>query len=271
MAMKNEPDLFSSALGDGDDTTRVLFLDTETTGADPETANTCELALLLSTYRGFRRDADADITFQRLVQPPVQVPPEASAVHHITNSMLEGKPSISDIEAEVAEIAGSADFVCAHNLPYDLTILARELPAIFGGLHRGMQLDSLRLSKHLWPLVPSHSLQALRYRFGLDEGLKGDAHRAMFDTLLVRSLVEYVTGNGLVNPQDWSDLVAYTMSPLEVKVFSFGKYRGKLVEDIAAQDRDYIMWLLKQKWIPQDYPDLYHTILEKTSGKDRSR
>lgn len=271
MAMKNEPDLFSSALGGGDDTVRVLYLDTETTGPDPETASTCELALLLTTYRGFSRMQDSDVTLQRLLRPPVPVPPEASAVHHITNSMLEGKPSITDIGNEVAELAGSADLVCAHNLPYDLAILARELPAVFGGIGGKMQLDSLRLSKHLWPLVPSHSLQALRYRFGLDEGLKGDAHRAMFDTLLVRSLVEHVTAAGLVSPHDWNDLVAYTMSPLEVKVFSFGKYRGKLVEDIAAQDRDYIMWLLKQKWVPQDYPDLYHTILDKTSGKDRSR
>jgi len=267
--MKNEPDLFSGTLDTGEET-RVLFLDTETTGPDPETASICEIALLLSTYRGFRRDPAADLYLQRLVLPAEPVPPEASAVHHITNCMLEGKPAVSEIADEAAELAGRADLLCAHNLPFDLTILARELPGVFGGIRAEKQLDSLRLSKHLWPLVPSHALQALRYRFELDADLKGDAHRAMFDAELVRALVEHITGTGLLNPGNWKELVDYTMSPLEVKIFSFGKYRGKLVEDIAAQDRDYIMWLLKQEWVPQDYPDLYHTILDKTSGKGRA-
>lgn len=264
--MNNEPDLFTSALGDGSEC-RVLFLDTETTGPDPESASTCELALLLTTYEGFARKPGQDLVLDSLVLPPEPVPPEASAVHHITNRMLDGKPSIADLADGIGELAEQADIVSAHNLPYDLCILARELPGIFGSIAPERQLDSLRLSKHLWPLIPSHALQALRYRFELDSRISGDAHRAMFDTKLVRSLVEHVTANGLTGSGTWPELVDYTRSPLEVKIFSFGKYRGKLVEDIAAQDRDYIMWLLKQKWLPQDYPDLYHTILEKSGGK----
>ncbi|OPL17625.1 MAG: hypothetical protein AVO35_09350 [Candidatus Aegiribacteria sp. MLS_C] len=265
--MNNEPDLFTNALGNGK-MTRVLFLDTETTGPDPETASTCEVAFLLSTYEGFSRLPEADERLGSLVLPADPVPPEASAVHHITNGMLEGKPAISDLKEEIGALVRQADILCAHNLPYDLCILARELPETFGGREAGIQLDSLRLARHLWPLIPSHSLQALRYRFQLDSEIQGDAHRAMFDTELVRSLVEMVLSRGLVDVEEWRGLVDYTLSPLEVKVFSFGKYRGKLVEDIAAQDRDYMMWLLKQKWVPQDYPDLYHTILEKTGRKE---
>lgn len=247
--------------------TRVLFLDTETTGTDPDTANTCEVAFLLSSYDGFNRLPEADERLDTLVLPPDPVPPEASAVHHITNEMLEGKPVMTDLEDRIRELVLQADILCAHNLPYDLGILTRELPGTFGGVGPGMQLDSLRLARHLWPLIPSHALQALRYRFRLDPSVRGDAHRAMFDTELVRSLVEMIIQQRLVVTDSWSGLVEFTLSPLEVKVFSFGKYRGKLVEDIAAQDRDYVMWLLKQKWVPQDYPDLYHTILEKTGGK----
>ncbi len=262
--MNNEPDLFSSAL-DPDNEARVLYLDTETTGADPDTAHICEVALLLSSYSGFSRRPEEDVRFQRLVKPPEQVPPEASAVHHITNEMLQDEPSIQDISSQVFELFQRADCISAHNLPYDLAILTRELPGVLQGMETASRLDSLRLSRHLWPLVPSHALQALRYRFNLDSGIDGDAHRAMFDTELVRSLVEYAIEQTPVSWNSWAELVEFVMSPLEVKVFSFGKYRGKLVEDIAAQDRDYIMWLLKQDWIPRDYPDLYHTILEKSS------
>lgn len=262
--MNNEPDLFSGAL-DAAGETRVLYLDTETTGADPETAHICEVALLLSTYSGFNRRPEQDVRFQTLVKPPEKVPPEASAVHHITNGMLKDQPSIQDISVSVLELFQQADCISAHNLPYDLTILIRELPGVLQGMDKASRLDSLRLSRHLWPLIPSHALQALRYRFSLDSGITGDAHRAMFDTELVRSLVEYAVEQDSFSGSSWAALVEYVVSPLEVKVFSFGKYRGKLVEDIAAQDRDYIMWLLKQDWIPRDYPDLYHTILEKSS------
>jgi exodeoxyribonuclease X len=120
-------------------------------------------------------------------------------------------------------------------------------------------------------MIPSHSLQALRYRFELDCNVQGDAHRAMFDTELVRALVEHVTVSGLVDSSNWSELVSFAQSPLEVLVFPFGKYRGKLVEDVAAQDRDYVSWLLRQEWVPKDYPDLYHTMLEKTTSKEMKK
>ncbi len=266
--MKNEPDLFSSTVCSGEES-RILYLDTETTGVDTETAHICEIAFLLTTYEGFKRDPQKDVRIQELILPPEPVPPEASAVHHITNSMLAGKPAIEDISEEISEIVSKADYFSAHNLPYDLAILRRQLPDIFGKIEEGMKLDSLRLARHVWPSIPSHSLQTLRYRFNLDADISGDAHRAMFDTELVRSLIEYILRMELVTEDSWAGLVNYAQSALEVLIFSFGKYRGKLVEDITAQDTDYIKWLLRQKWIPADYPDLYHTLLDKTSGKGK--
>jgi exodeoxyribonuclease X len=266
--MNNELDLFSGTTRGGEEY-RVLYLDTETTGADPETADVCEVAFLLSTYDGFVRNPEGDIFLQELILPSNPVPPEASAVHHITNAMLAGKPSIEDIAGQISDLVSRADCISAHNVPFDLTILNRQLPEIFSGIGENKKLDSLRLSRHVWPSIPSHALQSLRYRFDLDASIKGDAHRAMFDTELVRSLIEHILQSELVKPENWSELISFTQSTLEVKIFPFGKYRGKLVEDIAAQDRDYLKWLLRQEWLPGDYPDLYHTLLEKTSGKAR--
>lgn len=268
MTMINEPDLFSSTVSSGEEC-RILYLDTETTGVDTETANVCEIAFLLSTYNGFIRDPQKDILIQELILPPEPVPPEASAVHHITNGMLAGKPALEDVSERISDFVNKADYISAHNLPYDLAILRRQLPGIFGKIGEDMKLDSLRLARHIWPSIPSHALQALRYRFDLSAQITGDAHRAMFDTELVRSLIEYILRMDLVTPNNWEDLVTYTRSALEVKIFSFGKYRGKLVEDIAAQDTDYIRWLLRQDWVPADYPDLYHTLLDRTSGKGK--
>lgn len=264
--MIKEFDLFSSTVND-EESRKILFLDTETTGLDPETAEICEVAFLLSTYTDFKRNSDQDIELQELISTSESIPPEASAVHHITNSMIEGKPTLEDISGNIRNLVAEADLICAHNLPYDLTILERQLPGIFSHITDDMRLDSLRLTRHIWPSIPSSALQVLRYRFNLGSGIGGDAHRAMFDTMLVRALVEFIIEQKLVNPDSWKDLVKFTQSSLDIKIFTFGKYRGKLVEDIVAQDGDYVRWLLHQKWIPDDYPDLYHTLLRKTGGK----
>ncbi len=268
--MNSELDLFSRT-DEGDvepiPPIRILYLDTETTGADPNSVEICEAAFLLTTYSGFDRVPDADIVFDALVMPSEPVPPEASAIHHITNAMLEGKPGIQEVSGDIRKMVDAADFVSAHNLPFDITILRRQLPDVFGGIAPEMEIDSLRLARHLWPLVPSHSLQALRYRFHLDSGIEGDAHRALFDTLLVRALVEKVLSEDSLRRSDWREWAEFARSPLNVQTFSFGKYRGKLVEDIVASDADYIRWLLKQNWMTEGYPDLYHTLLKKTGDR----
>ncbi len=265
------PDLFEAA---AEETSvpelHILYLDTETTGPDPEKAEVCELAMLLTPYSGSAR-SEGSSQLCRLVRPTGPVPPEASAVHHITNAMLEDAPSVKDLEQDARELVSRADLVAAHNLPYDLSILKRQMPSVFEAVAEEAELDTLRLSRHVWPFIPSHSLQTLRYRFGLDEGLTGDAHRALFDTFLVRALLEKIMTEGLTDASTWGELADISRSPLEIQTFGFGKYRGQLVEDIIASDPDYIRWLLRQKWIPNDYPDLYHTILKKSgrSGGDR--
>ncbi|MBD3371025.1 hypothetical protein GF402_11785 [Candidatus Fermentibacteria bacterium] len=263
--MAGELDLFSTA---EPQRVSVLFLDTETTGSDPESADICELAMLLMPYMGTGRAPDEPKQLHTLVKPPAAIPPEASAVHHITDEMVDGAPAVSELREKVAELFSDADYVCAHNLPFDLTVISRVMPAIVREVADNSRLDSLRLARHVWPDIPSHSLQALRYRFGLDRGLEGDAHRAMFDTLLARALVERAL-QALPEIGRWDELVEYANSPLDVQVFHFGKYRGNLVEDVIVRDIDYVRWLLQQDWLSKEYPDLGHTLLRKTSGKDK--
>jgi exodeoxyribonuclease X len=264
-----QPDLFGTG---SEEETAVLFVDTETTGTDTGSAEVCEIAMVLSQYCGFSRPGEDQAAFSSLVKPSLEIPPEASAVHHITNRMISSSPSLGELENSIGELASSADYICAHNLPFDMTILRRQLPGIFGRFTPAMEVDTLRLARHVWPEVPSHSLQALRYRFELDSAIEGEAHRALFDTLLARSLLEAVFDGNLSPCTGWTQLVEYIRSPLEVLIFTFGKYRGSLVEDIVAEDGEYVSWLLRQPWIPGEYPDLYHTLLRKAgkgAGKDK--
>lgn len=264
-SMKNQPDLFAASDGlDEPGLVRVLYIDTETTGSDPSSADICEIGAVLAAYSGLKPAGIACEEFESLVKPFDPIPPEASAVHHITDSMVSAAPALGHLQKSLSALAGKADFVCAHNAPFDLPILRRLMPSVFGRFGDDLVLDSLRLARHVWPEIPSHALQVLRYRFDLGRGLEGDAHRALFDAHLVRRLVEKVIASASTGCSDWQGLLEHARSPLEVQTFGFGKYRGSLVEDVIAQDADYVRWLLQQKWVPLEQPDLYYTLLRKT-------
>ncbi|MCK5130952.1 MAG: 3'-5' exonuclease [Candidatus Sabulitectum sp.] len=263
--MSNTFDLFSSIASSD---VRILFLDTETTGPDPTTAEVCEVAFLLAEYKGFTFTGEKQV-FEALVKPSVPIPPEASAVNRISNRMVSNSPPAEELTEQIRKLTEQADYISAHNLPYDYTILKRQYPSLFGGFNKSTHIDTLRLSRQIWQEIPSHALQALRYRFELDRDIRGEAHRALFDTELVQSLLHFsLKQTDCLDLQNsWKSLVDFIIAPLEVKIFTFGKYRGNLVEDTVANDPDYIRWLLKQKWLSEEQPDLYHTILSKTGAK----
>lgn len=258
-------DLFSS-IASGN--VRILFLDTETTGVDPSTAEVCEVAFLLAEYNGFTFTGEKQV-FEALVKPSMPIPPEASAVNQISNKMVSNSPPAEEFIEQIGKLTEKADYISAHNLPYDFTILKRQYPSLFNRFDKSTHIDTLRLSRHIWQEIPSHALQALRYRFELDQDITGEAHRALFDTELVQSLLHYSLAKSICKNLEshWKSLVDLIVSPLEVKIFTFGKYRGNLVEDTVASDPDYIRWLLKQKWLPDEHPDLFHTILSKTGAR----
>jgi DNA polymerase III epsilon subunit-like protein len=264
--MGNTFDLFSGIAGDS---VRILFLDTETTGPDPATAEICEIAFVLAEYNGFSFASRKQV-FETLIKPSIPIPPEASAVNRISNTMVSNSHPAAEFTDQIRSLTEQADYIAAHNLPYDYEILKRQYPSLFKRFSRSMHIDTLRLSRHIWQDIPSHALQVLRYRFELDSNIQGDAHRALFDTELVQSLLDYSLEQKCCREllNDWDALIDFIVSPLEVRVFSFGKYRGTLVEDTVARDPDYIRWLLKQKWLPEEHPDLYHTILSKTGSTE---
>lgn len=69
----------------------VRCIDIETTGINP----TCDAIIEIASV-----DVLADGTIasrqEALVCPPIPVPPEASAVHHLTHEDLTGKPPLRD-------------------------------------------------------------------------------------------------------------------------------------------------------------------------------
>src|SRR5258708_5469221 len=136
---------------------KLIFFDTETTG-NTEKDFLCQIAYKVSDpARGGAGDS-----FTGLFKPPVKIPAEASAIHHITNKMVEELEAFkgSDDAKRIKEMFENPDtVVVAHNAPFDLAIIKKEeiIPKNF--------ICTLRLARYLDKneKLENYKLQYLRY------------------------------------------------------------------------------------------------------------
>lgn len=216
---------------------KLIFFDTETTG-NTEKDFLCQIAYKTGTEN-----------FTGLYKPLIKIPPEASAVHHITNKMLEEKLSFSE-SGDLPEIKklfeDKNSVVVAHNAPFDLIMIKKEgiVPANF--------ICTLRLARHLDPeeKIERYNLQYLRYLLEIE--IDATAHDAMGDVLVLEKLYErlkkkMMDTEKLSEEEAIQKMIEVSSHPSLFKSINFGKYAGKKLEEIIQTDRRYLEWLLSEK------------------------
>ncbi|MBI2630875.1 hypothetical protein HYW73_01490 [Candidatus Nomurabacteria bacterium] len=216
---------------------KLIFFDTETTG------NTEKDFLVQIAYK-----TDNE-SFAELYQPPIKIPPEASAVHHITNKMVADKPTFKEstdqpIIKKLFEDKNS--IVVAHNAPFDLMIIAKE------GIVPKKFICTLRVARELDPesKIERYNLQYLRYL--LDIEIEAMAHDALGDVLVLEKLFERLK-NKIMSEENVNEeraiakMVEISSHPSLFRTMNFGKHNGKKIEEVLACDRGYLEWLLAQK------------------------
>jgi DNA polymerase-3 subunit epsilon len=104
---------------------RGVFVDTETTGLDPDTDEIVELAMLSFDYAVDGTYVSPAASFDRLRDPGRPISSEVSALTGITDEMVCGK----NIDpAEVASFLEGAALVIAHNASFDRRFCERSFP-----------------------------------------------------------------------------------------------------------------------------------------------
>ncbi|MEK7088782.1 MAG: 3'-5' exonuclease [Patescibacteria group bacterium] len=223
---------------------KIIFFDTETTG-NTEKDFLCQIA-----YKIYPAASGADSeNFTSLYKPPIKVPAEASAVHHITNKMLEDKPAFSESSdfLKIKELLENKNsVVVAHNAPFDLMIMKKE------GIVSTNFICTLRLSRYLDPeeKIEKYNLQYLRYF--LDIEIDATAHDALGDVLVLEKLYEKLRKKLIEQEKINEDeavqrMIKISSHPSLFKSIKFGKHNGKNIEEIMKIDRGYLEWLLAQK------------------------
>jgi exodeoxyribonuclease X len=203
----------------------VRCIDVETTGIDPARDAITEIASV-----DMQRDGTITNRKTTLVAPGIPVPPEASAVHHLIDGDLAAAPRLQ----EVIEPFKGADAYVAHNCSFERSFLDRHLG------EETIWVCTYKCALRVWPDLPSHGNQALRYQFGLINPFDMDRATLTPHRALANAIVTAAVFFELVKHATWPQLVQWSYEPALQTYLRFRMHRG---ERFDAVPEDYLQWM----------------------------
>ncbi len=231
----------------------VLF-DTETTG-NQEEDRVIQFGAIVVDQKGNVEPYD------ELCSSDVEIKLEAMEIHNITPDLIEDKPLATQTKfyKRLEELNNEKNFLIAHNITFDLAMIEKE-----GFVNQYQIIDTLRCAKHLFPDMPYHRLQYLRYALELykKEEIEANkynitikAHDAIGDVLVMKLFLTKLVGKCREIYPDYNPmekLVELTKTPVLIKKFKFGKYKNKEIVQVAQEDSGYLNWMRKNMELDED-------------------
>jgi DNA polymerase-3 subunit epsilon len=157
------------------------IIDVETTGGVARFERITEIAVVL-------HDGQAVIdTFSTLINPERSIPWNITTITGITDEMVAQAPKFYEVAKRIVEMTEGAVFV-AHNVSFDYSFVREEF-ARLGYPFSRQQLCTVRMSRKVFPGLPSYSLSNLKRHFGIEAER---SHRALDDTLATVRIFEMI-------------------------------------------------------------------------------
>lgn len=217
------------------DLERCNTLDFETTDVDTKKARVVEAALVLP-------DGNYYSTF---VNPECPIPPETSAVHHITDDDVRDAMSWAHVKQELAQlltVEGQLPVIVAHNAEYEKGCLGDFIPVLW--------VCTYKAALRIWPDAPSHKNEVLRYflKLGSDRGRLSNQmpHSALHDAKVTRLLLIECLKHATLE-----QLIEWTEQPAQLPYIPMGKFYGKKWDDKAV-DSGYLNWCVNTTDMRED-------------------
>ncbi|MDG2151706.1 MAG: exonuclease domain-containing protein [Polaribacter sp.] len=224
----------------------IVFFDLETTGVNIVTDKIVEISILKVFPNGNKESKTW------LVNPEMEIPQESINVHGITNEKVVSEPTFKELASEVNEMISDADLAGFNSNRFDIPLLAEELMRV------GIEFD-MKNRKAIDVQVIFHKKEqrtlSAGYQFYCGKELEG-AHGAEADTnatyeILLAQLDKY---NDIENSVDAlsnfsthgtrADFAGFIlMNDEHQEVFSFGKYKGRIVEEVLKENPGYNSWI----------------------------
>lgn len=204
--------------------TRPIYYDTETTGVRAEEDRIIELAAY---------DPERNKSFVQLINPGRPIPPEASAVHHITDDMLVNEPSFAQVAPDFVTFCEGDSVLIAHNNDsFDKPFLEAEFKRANLEIPNWKYLDSLKWARRYRADLPKHALQFLRQVYDFEAN---NAHRALDDVKMLAQIFQ-----AMIDDLSIKDVLELMSQKKALKRMPFGKHQGKILNQVP---KSYVKWL----------------------------
>lgn len=249
----------------------LVCFDLETTGLDLAIDRIVEIAMVRVEPDGTRSE------WVQRVNPGMPIPKESTAVHGITDEDVREMPRFAEVAPRVVQTIEGADLAGYNSNRFDVPMLAEEL------LRAGYPFD---LDSHhcvdAMVIFMKHEERTLEaaMRFYCDRDIPKahcalDDARAALDVLYaqveryedlegnVEALAKYSTQR---KTADLAGRLVYDAGG-EV-MFSFGKYKNRLVKDVIAEDPGYLSWIMNADF-PEYTKHVIARIVEEMKGLGR--
>lgn len=202
-----------------------LYYDTETTGISPENDAIIELAVF---------DPVNNRTFCEFINPGRPIPKEASAIHHITDAMVENAPSFEVIGKKFLDFCpGNAVLIAHNNDAFDRLFLEASFRKAGISLPNFAYIDTLKWARKYRPDLPRHTLQFLREVYGFTAN---QAHRALDDVYILHQVFSVMIGD-----LSFGTIMQLLAEKKAITRMPFGKHQGKPLSEVP---KNYLSWLL---------------------------
>jgi len=232
----------------------IVFFDLETTGIDPATDRIVEISCLRVAPDGQRE------TKTRRINPERPIPPEATAIHKITDDDVRDEPPFRQVAKALLDWLEEADLAGFNVARFDAPLLDQE----FRRCGCDLKLSSRRIidAMTIFHRKERRDLTAA-VRFYLDRDHEG-AHAAEADVTATIEILEAQLERYDDLPRTVQDLAQWSKAgrPGAIDpdgkfvwkngeaVFAFGKHQGKPLKAIAQSTPDYLRWITKS-----DFPE----------------
>lgn len=229
------------------------FMDLETTGLDPQGDRIVEIMLR-------REDDSGTVSYCHRVNPTVPIPPQAAAVHGITDEMVAGCPTFEDMADDVQSMIEGAVIIGYNSRSFDVPMLQAELlranrPGFPLDEHGAISIREVDLLR-VWRAKEKRDLATAARRFAGTE--HAAAHSAEGDVAVLAGIMSGMTAEfaidgieemeRLTTPENAVDRDGKFVKNAEGKiVFAFGKNEGKPV----SRNIDYVEWMLGSSFSPE--------------------
>jgi DNA polymerase-3 subunit epsilon len=226
----------------------LAFIDLETTGLHPHSDRIVELSILKIHPDGTKE------YHSRRINPGVPIPPEATAVHGITDDDVADKPKFGQFAKSIRDFLEGCDIVGFNVIAFDLPCLESELERV--GVEFSRQGRYLVDTKTIYHQREPRDLQAAYQKYCGKE--MENAHVAKEDAKASAEILEGQLEMYQDLPRDVAGLCAlcYKVEDNYIDaegnfiwldgeaICNFGKkHRGRKLQDIAREDPGYLSWV----------------------------